>query len=79
MTPINSFNNSSVISIQGAEDRLLMKILLAGAFVACAILAMCWFVKSKTFEKFSIDLSRRVSAFANPPSNNNTDRGSRIS
>jgi hypothetical protein len=76
MVPINSFNNSSVVSIQGEENRLLMRILLLVACVVGVILTVCWLFKSKELKQFSNDFSRRMKAFANPPSDTKADKGS---
>ena len=40
------------------------------------ILAMCWIFKSKEIKQILDDFSRRMKAFANPPSDIKTGKGS---
>jgi hypothetical protein len=74
MIPINSFDNPSVISIQGVENRLLMKTILFILLVVGVTLFLNWFFKSKELETISDDLYRRMIAFANPSYGIKTDK-----
>lgn len=71
MTPINSFDNSSVISIQGTHQRILLERIAFGV----AVIAFFWllyklydyFFVKKQMNNLVEDTSRRVQAFLNPP------------
>jgi hypothetical protein len=76
MIPINSFDNPSVISIQGVRNRLLIRIALFGVLIAVLIYLVYEIFKSKALEKVSDDVYRLINAFANPPSDIKTDKDS---
>ena len=71
MTPINSFDNPSVISIQGTHERILLKKIAFGvclvAFIWLLFKLYDYFFVKKQMDNLVKDSSRRVHAFLNPP------------